>query len=214
MRIYSFRIDCSLMKYVAALEVLLAKCHEWQKNASRAVNLDTHVADITAMIVQWRKLELRLYRISFHEYFLPLPLLFASTSCPSHFFSRVLPALTTSFHEYFLSSSNPFMSTSYLHFFLAQEILVFIFFSPLFPVSITSCRPVFPPYLPHISLISPSHLPHTSLISPSYLPHISLISPSYLPHISLISPSFLPHISLISPSFHSLLCTNLYYVSK
>ncbi|XP_022106838.1 midasin-like isoform X2 [Acanthaster planci] len=58
-RILEFPVTSPLMKFVTGLELLLEKAQEWEGNASRAVSVREHLEQITDLVIQWRKLELR-----------------------------------------------------------------------------------------------------------------------------------------------------------
>eukprot|EP00796_Vickermania_ingenoplastis_P012973 gene12973-8827_t len=47
-----------LMKVMAGCEVLLRQCYEWERNASAAVSLMTHMNDLSGFVLRWRRLEL------------------------------------------------------------------------------------------------------------------------------------------------------------
>ncbi|KAL4232858.1 AAA ATPase midasin [Mactra antiquata] len=57
-RIESFPITCPVIKFLTGLELLLQTAQEWECNASQHVSMATQLADISRLIVQWRKLEL------------------------------------------------------------------------------------------------------------------------------------------------------------
>uniref|UniRef100_T1J0I3 Midasin n=1 Tax=Strigamia maritima TaxID=126957 RepID=T1J0I3_STRMM len=58
-RILSFSVNCSLMKFVTGLELLLTKSQEWEANAHTGVSLITHLDNITKQIITWRQMELK-----------------------------------------------------------------------------------------------------------------------------------------------------------
>ena len=57
-RLLNFGVDSPLMKLVTGLEMLLAKCHEWESNAHRGVSLASEIQSISELILRWRTLEL------------------------------------------------------------------------------------------------------------------------------------------------------------
>ncbi|CAG0889503.1 unnamed protein product [Darwinula stevensoni] len=57
-RILSFSIVSPLMRFLVGLEMVLGKCQEWEMNAHRKVSLFLHLETITALVIEWRKLEL------------------------------------------------------------------------------------------------------------------------------------------------------------
>ncbi|TRZ01341.1 hypothetical protein DNTS_001208 [Danionella cerebrum] len=60
-RIMSFSLSSPLAKFLNGLEILLSKSQDWENNACRAVSLRTELDAVTQLIIQWRKLELKLY---------------------------------------------------------------------------------------------------------------------------------------------------------
>ncbi|XP_078492436.1 midasin isoform X3 [Ciona intestinalis] len=58
-RILSFSVNEPIMKYISGLELLLEKSQEWELNASRHVSLFRHLEEITTLILDWRKMELK-----------------------------------------------------------------------------------------------------------------------------------------------------------
>ncbi|XP_069109146.1 midasin-like [Argopecten irradians] len=57
-RILDFPVTCPIMKFLTGLELLLEKAQEWESNAARHVSIATQLADVSLLIMQWRKLEL------------------------------------------------------------------------------------------------------------------------------------------------------------
>ncbi|XP_033739322.1 midasin-like [Pecten maximus] len=57
-RILNFPVTCPIMKFLTGLELLLEKAQEWESNAARHVSMVTQLADVSLLIMQWRKLEL------------------------------------------------------------------------------------------------------------------------------------------------------------
>ncbi|XP_067673927.1 midasin-like [Haliotis asinina] len=57
-RVLSFPVTCPVMKFLTGLELVLEKSQDWEANAAAHVSMATQLADITSMIIQWRKLEL------------------------------------------------------------------------------------------------------------------------------------------------------------
>ncbi|XP_046844513.1 midasin-like isoform X2 [Xenia sp. Carnegie-2017] len=58
-RILSFSVTSPVMKILNGLEILLKYSQEWECNASRHVSIRINLNEVTQMIIQWRKLELR-----------------------------------------------------------------------------------------------------------------------------------------------------------
>ncbi|RUS90710.1 hypothetical protein EGW08_001514, partial [Elysia chlorotica] len=63
-RILSFSVLSPLVKYLTGLELLLQKAQDWESNAASFVSLSPQLAEITSVIVEWRKLELNCWRNS------------------------------------------------------------------------------------------------------------------------------------------------------
>ncbi|KAI8917537.1 hypothetical protein DFJ77DRAFT_488317 [Powellomyces hirtus] len=61
-RISGFPVTSPVMKLLTGLELLIQKCQDWEPYASRDVSLKPHMEAITALVVRWRKLELRSWR--------------------------------------------------------------------------------------------------------------------------------------------------------
>ncbi|XP_050394421.2 midasin [Patella vulgata] len=57
-RILSFSITCPIMKFLVGLELLLEKSKDWEANAAKHVSIMPNFTEVSAMVVQWRKLEL------------------------------------------------------------------------------------------------------------------------------------------------------------
>ncbi|KAK3603576.1 hypothetical protein CHS0354_028005 [Potamilus streckersoni] len=57
-RILGFPVVSPIIKFLTGLELLLQKAQDWESNASRHVSMVTELGEISALIVQWRKLEL------------------------------------------------------------------------------------------------------------------------------------------------------------
>ncbi|XP_076466261.1 midasin-like [Babylonia areolata] len=58
-RIESFSIMSPVIKFLTGMELLLEKAQHWEQNAASHVSMATQLAEVTSIIVQWRKLELR-----------------------------------------------------------------------------------------------------------------------------------------------------------
>ncbi|GFR95392.1 midasin, partial [Elysia marginata] len=63
-RIESFSVLSPVVKYLTGLELLLQKAQDWESNAASFVSLSPQLAEITSVIVEWRKLELSCWRNS------------------------------------------------------------------------------------------------------------------------------------------------------
>ncbi|GFO05689.1 midasin, partial [Plakobranchus ocellatus] len=63
-RIFSFSVLSPVVKYLTGLELLLQKAQDWESNAASFVSLSPQLAEITAVIVEWRKLELSCWKNS------------------------------------------------------------------------------------------------------------------------------------------------------
>ncbi|KAJ8918424.1 hypothetical protein NQ315_008121 [Exocentrus adspersus] len=61
-RIYNFDITSPVSRFLTGFEILLAKCHEWEKVAHSGVSLSQYFQNITQQIIAWRKLELSLWK--------------------------------------------------------------------------------------------------------------------------------------------------------
>ena len=48
-----------LTKVLAGLELLVAKCQDWEGNASRFVSIATDMAALSSVVARWRRLELK-----------------------------------------------------------------------------------------------------------------------------------------------------------
>jgi midasin len=58
-RIKSFSVTQPLMKFLTGLEVLLQKAQDWESIAARHVSLMSHLEEVTLLVINWRKLELK-----------------------------------------------------------------------------------------------------------------------------------------------------------
>ncbi|PFX16223.1 Midasin [Stylophora pistillata] len=58
-RILSFPVTSPVMKILTGLEVLLRKAQDWESNAAKHVSLRDHLDNVTQLIIQWRKMELK-----------------------------------------------------------------------------------------------------------------------------------------------------------
>ncbi|XP_070191391.1 midasin-like isoform X1 [Littorina saxatilis] len=58
-RIESFPVTAPIVKFLTGMELLLEKAQLWEGNAASHVSMATQLSEVTALIVQWRKLELR-----------------------------------------------------------------------------------------------------------------------------------------------------------
>uniref|UniRef100_A0A5K3FIW9 VWFA domain-containing protein n=1 Tax=Mesocestoides corti TaxID=53468 RepID=A0A5K3FIW9_MESCO len=63
-RMGGFAMSDCLMKYITAFEMLLAEMQEWEKNAARHVSLVEPFKSVCALLVDWRKLELKCWMAS------------------------------------------------------------------------------------------------------------------------------------------------------
>ncbi|XP_054255246.1 midasin [Indicator indicator] len=63
-RIQSFPLSSPLSKFLNGLEILLSKAQDWEENAGRALSLRKHLALVTQLIIQWRRLELNCWSVS------------------------------------------------------------------------------------------------------------------------------------------------------
>ncbi|XP_059144482.1 midasin-like [Physella acuta] len=57
-RILTFSVTSPVIKFLTGLELLLQKAQDWESNAASFVSMSTQLSEITAVIVEWRKLEL------------------------------------------------------------------------------------------------------------------------------------------------------------
>lgn len=58
-RIESFNLNEPLMKYLTGVEILLEKAEKWQFVASKQYSLESELASLNSLVVEWRKLELK-----------------------------------------------------------------------------------------------------------------------------------------------------------
>ena len=61
-RILGFPATSPLMKLVTGIEMVLARCQEWELNAHKGVSLDAEITRLTELVIDWRKLELKCWR--------------------------------------------------------------------------------------------------------------------------------------------------------
>ncbi|XP_056015325.1 midasin-like isoform X2 [Ostrea edulis] len=61
-RILSFSVTSPVVKFLTGLELLLEKTQEWESNAAKHVSMATQLAEVSAQILDWRKLELSCWR--------------------------------------------------------------------------------------------------------------------------------------------------------
>ncbi|OPL21515.1 hypothetical protein AM593_07250, partial [Mytilus galloprovincialis] len=57
-RIKSFAVTSPVIKFLTGIELLLEKAQDWESNAAKHVSMMTELSEITAVIIEWRKLEL------------------------------------------------------------------------------------------------------------------------------------------------------------
>jgi midasin len=58
-RLESFDLSEPLMKYLTGVELLLERSQNWQQVASKQYSLDEELKRLNAVVVEWRKLELK-----------------------------------------------------------------------------------------------------------------------------------------------------------
>ncbi|XP_068087248.1 midasin [Hyperolius riggenbachi] len=63
-RIQGFPVSSPLSKFLNGLEILLAKSQDWEENASRKLSLRKNLDEVTQLIIQWRKLELKCWSLN------------------------------------------------------------------------------------------------------------------------------------------------------
>ena len=62
-RILHFPATSSVMQVVNGLEILLTKCQDWERTASRTVSLQTpHLDRVSELVIRWRHLELTTWK--------------------------------------------------------------------------------------------------------------------------------------------------------
>ncbi|GJQ70464.1 hypothetical protein Trydic_g22876 [Trypoxylus dichotomus] len=61
-RICNFDIASPISRFLTGFDILLNKCHEWEENAHSGVSIQSHIVNVTAQIIVWRKLELNMWR--------------------------------------------------------------------------------------------------------------------------------------------------------
>uniref|UniRef100_A0A8W8MR76 Midasin n=1 Tax=Magallana gigas TaxID=29159 RepID=A0A8W8MR76_MAGGI len=69
-RILSFPVTSPVIKFLTGLELLLEKAQEWESNAARHVSMATQLGEVSAQILEWRKLELSCWRQCLDNVFL------------------------------------------------------------------------------------------------------------------------------------------------
>lgn len=57
-RVFGFSVHSPLIKFVTGAELLLEAAQEWQKIAHRGIALTDELAELTALVIKWRKLEM------------------------------------------------------------------------------------------------------------------------------------------------------------
>ena len=62
-RVLSFDIASPLIRFIIGLETVLEKSQEWEKNAHKGVSLMEHLTVITEKVIQWRTLELNMWKV-------------------------------------------------------------------------------------------------------------------------------------------------------
>jgi midasin len=63
-RILNFPLTSPVSRFLAGLELLLDKMHEWEENAHSGVSLAALWKSVTDQIGNWRKLELQCWKDS------------------------------------------------------------------------------------------------------------------------------------------------------
>ena len=58
-RIESFDLNDSLMKYLTGVELLVEKAQSWQLVESKMTSIESETKQLSLIIVEWRKYELR-----------------------------------------------------------------------------------------------------------------------------------------------------------
>ena len=61
-RILGFTVTSPLMKLVTGIEMVLARCQEWEQNAHKGVSLNAEMTSLSELVIDWRKLELKCWR--------------------------------------------------------------------------------------------------------------------------------------------------------
>ncbi|KAI9366171.1 hypothetical protein DFJ73DRAFT_164284 [Zopfochytrium polystomum] len=62
-RIASFPTSAPMMKYLTAAELLLLKCNEWERYASRELSMKSCISQLTGLSVKWRGIELQSWSV-------------------------------------------------------------------------------------------------------------------------------------------------------
>ena len=62
-RLLSFTLDSPLAKLLTGLDMVLAKAHAWQANASSRVSIANHIEAVVTLVLRWRRLELRCWSL-------------------------------------------------------------------------------------------------------------------------------------------------------
>ncbi|KAH9400523.1 AAA ATPase midasin [Tyrophagus putrescentiae] len=58
-RVYKIEVNASLLSFATGLEVILKTGEDWQLIAHRGISLIEHLNEITGLLVEWRKLEIK-----------------------------------------------------------------------------------------------------------------------------------------------------------
>ena len=61
-RILGFPVTSPLMKLVTGIEMVLARCQEWEQNAHKGVSINAEMMPLSELVIDWRKLELKCWR--------------------------------------------------------------------------------------------------------------------------------------------------------
>jgi midasin len=58
-RLESFNLNDPLMKYLTGIELLLGKSENWKQIAPKAYSMDVELKQLSTLVIEWRKLELK-----------------------------------------------------------------------------------------------------------------------------------------------------------
>lgn len=61
-RVLSFSSQSPVSRFLVGLELLLTRLREWEENAHVGVTLGPHMAAVTRLVLDWRRLELTQWR--------------------------------------------------------------------------------------------------------------------------------------------------------
>lgn len=61
-RLSNFDVASPISRFLTGFEILLNRCQEWEENAHSGVSIQTHMQNVTAQIIIWRKIELSMWR--------------------------------------------------------------------------------------------------------------------------------------------------------